>query len=287
MRKYYFGKHASTKWKLSELESSLEYFHNENIDIRNYDALTKIFQKYNSDIELVIHAAAQPSHDWAAKEPLTDFTVNANGTQNMLEVTRLYAPDAVFIFTSTNKVYGDKPNYLPLIEQETRWEIEEDHPYSKNGIDEKMGIDDSKHSIFGVSKLAADIMTQEYGKYFGLKTVVFRGGCLTGPNHSGIELHGFLAYLMKCAVTKEEYTIYGYKGKQLRDNIHSCDLVNAFDYYYANPRIGEVYNIGGSRYSHCSLLEAIKLCETISGNIMKIHYLDSIRMAIICGGLAM
>jgi CDP-paratose 2-epimerase len=278
MRKYFFGEQASTKWTLSELESLYTNFKNVNADIRDFDALTKIFRQYNNDIDLVIHTAAQPSHDWAAKEPFTDFTINANGTLNMLEVTRLNAPDAVFIFTSTNKVYGDTPNYLPLVELETRWEIQERHPYFRDGIDEKMTIDNSKHSIFGASKVAADVMTQEYGKYFGMKTAVFRGGCLTGPNHSGAELHGFLAYLVKCAVIGSPYTIFGYKGKQVRDNIHSLDLVNMFWNFYQNPRPGEVYNAGGSRFSNCSMIEAINLCEQMTGKKMNVTYKEENRI---------
>jgi len=278
MRKYFFGEEASTKWVLSELEDNYSNFRNENLDIRDYEGVNIIFKKYGTDIKLIIHTAAQPSHDWAAKEPFTDFTINANGTLNLLEVTRLNCPDSVFIFTSTNKVYGDTPNKLPLVELDTRWELSEDHPYFKNGIDESMTIDKSKHSLFGASKIAADIMVQEYGKYFGMKTGIFRGGCLTGPNHSGAELHGFLAYLMKCAVTKRIYNIFGYKGKQVRDNIHSYDLINCFYHFYLNPRCGEVYNIGGSRYSHCSIKEAVKICEEISGNKMNINYLESNRI---------
>jgi len=278
MRKYFFGEQSSTKWTLSELERLYTNFKNVNADIRDFAALTKIFRQYNTDIDLVIHTAAQPSHDWAAKEPFTDFTINANGTLNMLEVTRLNAPDAVFIFTSTNKVYGDTPNYLPLVELETRWEIQERHPYFRDGIDEKMTIDNSKHSIFGASKVAADVMTQEYGKYFGMKTAVFRGGCLTGPNHSGAELHGFLAYLVKCAVTGSPYTIFGYKGKQVRDNIHSLDLVNMFWNFYQNPRPGEVYNAGGSRFSNCSMIEAINLCEQMTGKKMNVTYKEENRI---------
>lgn len=278
MRQYFFGKEASTKWTLKELLASYSNFKNEEIDIRNQESIENLFSKYNKDISLVIHTASQPSHDWAAREPFTDFGINANGTLNLLEATRKYSPNAVFIFTSTNKVYGDTPNMLPLDELETRWEISESHIYYKNGIDESMSIDNSKHSIFGASKVAADIMVQEYGKYFGMKTGVFRGGCLTGPNHSGAELHGFLAYLMKCAVTKKEYKIYGYKGKQVRDNIHSADLVDAFYNFYQSPKEGEAYNIGGSRFSNCSMLEAIKKCEEISGNKMNIRYLDNNRI---------
>lgn len=278
MRKYFFGEEASTKWTIAELIANYKNFENQNIDIREFNKIKEVFNKYNSDIELVIHTAAQPSHDWAAKEPFTDFSINANGTLNVLEATRASAPNAVFIFTSTNKVYGDTPNYLPLIELPTRWEVSEKHPFFKNGIDESMSIDQTKHSIFGASKVAADVMVQEYGKYFGMKTGVFRGGCLTGPNHSAAELHGFLSYLMKCAVTKKEYKIFGYKGKQVRDNIHSFDLVNAFYHFYLTPRTGEAYNIGGSRFSNCSMLEAIKMCEEISGNKMNTKYLDNNRI---------
>src|SRR5690606_26243257 len=237
-----------------------------------------IFKEYSSDIKLIIHAAAQPSHDWAAKEPLTDFSVNAIGTLNLLELTRNYCPKAVFIFTSTNKVYGDTPNYLPLIEKEKRWEVDENHHFFKEGIDESMSIDQSKHSVFGASKVAADIMVQEYGKYFEINTGVFRGGCLTGPNHSGAQLHGFLAYLMKCVITGNHYTIFGYNGKQVRDNIHSYDLVNMFWHFYNNPKQGEVYNAGGSRFSNCSMLEAIDLCEKISGKKMNYSYAESNRI---------
>jgi CDP-paratose 2-epimerase len=204
--------------------------------------------------------------------------VNATGTLNMLEMNRQYCPEAVFIFTSTNKVYGDNPNYLPLIETDTRWEIDESHPYYKEGIDELMSIDHTKHSIFGASKLAADVLVQEYGRYFGMKTGVFRGGCLTGPNHSGAQLHGFLAYLMRCAITGQHYTIFGYKGKQVRDNIHSYDLVNMFWHFYQNPRPGEVYNAGGGRFSNCSMLEAITLCEQITGKKMNYSYSESNRI---------
>lgn len=228
MRKVFFGDEASTQWSREKLESEIRDYIHYNEDIRDKTAMEAIFKKYSNDIKLIIHTAAQPSHDWAAKDPFTDFTVNANGTLTLLEMTRQHCPDAVFIFTSTNKVYGDTPNNLPLVELETRWEIDESHPYFKNGIDESMNVDQTKHSLFGASKLAADVLVQEYGRYFNMKTVCFRGGCLTGPGHSSAELHGFLAYLMKCAVTGKHYTIFGYKGKQVRDNIHSYDLVNAF-----------------------------------------------------------
>ena len=278
MRKYFFGEEASTQWQLNQLTSSLPGFTNEAADIRDFPALSRIFDKYGSDVKLVVHTAAQPSHDWAAREPFTDFTVNANGTLNMLEATRQFCPNAVFIFTSTNKVYGDTPNRLPLVEEETRWEIDRTHPYYAEGIDENMSIDNSKHSLFGASKVAADVMVQEYGRYFGMNTGVFRGGCLTGPGHSGAELHGFLAYLMKCAATGKEYRIFGYKGKQVRDNIHSHDLVDLFYHFYQNPRQGEVYNVGGGRFSNCSMLEAIRMCEEITGNKMKAQYVDDNRI---------
>jgi len=272
LRQYFFGEGSSTKWNQERLTGQYPNYHHYAADIRDMPALQAIFEKYGTDIKLIIHTAAQPSHDWAAKEPLTDFSVNATGTLHMLELTRLFCPEAVFIFTSTNKVYGDTPNYLPLVEQESRWEIDDSHPYYQEGIDEKMSIDHCKHSLFGASKVAADVLVQEYGKYFGLKTGVFRGGCLTGPNHSGAPLHGFLSYLMKCAVTGQAYTIFGYKGKQVRDNIHSNDLVNMFWHFYRNPRPGEVYNAGGGRFSNCSMLEAIAICEEISGNQVKYTY---------------
>lgn len=276
MREEFFGCDASTIWNKERLERTIPNYKHYSIDIRDNNEIEKIFKEYNSDIKLIIHTAAQPSHDWASKDPLTDFSVNANGTLIILENTRKYAKDAVFIFTSTNKVYGDTPNKLPLIELETRYEIDKNHKYY-NGIDESMSIDQSLHSLFGVSKVAADILVQEYGKYFGMYTGVFRGGCLTGPNHSGTQLHGFLSYLMKCAITKTPYTIFGYKGKQVRDNIHSFDLINMFWHFYKNPKKGEVYNAGGSRYSNCSILEAIKMCEEITGNKMNYSYSEKNR----------
>lgn len=277
LRSYFFGQEASTSWNKNRLEEKFSNYKHYTADIRSEEAIGKIFAEYGKDIKLVVHTAAQPSHDWAAREPFTDFTVNANGTLVMLEMTRLHCPDAVFIFTSTNKVYGDTPNFLPLVELETRWEIDENHAYFKNGIDEQMSIDHSKHSIFGASKVAADVMVQEYGRYFGMKTAVFRGGCLTGPNHSGAALHGFLAYLMKCAITGNHYTIFGYKGKQVRDNIHSWDLVNMFWHFYQNPRPGEVYNAGGGRFSNCSMQEGITVCEEITGNKMNYSYANDNR----------
>jgi len=276
-RAYFFGKEASTLWNKTLLENKYKNYHHYNEDIRDYSSLEKIFKAYQKDIKLIIHTAAQPSHDWAAKEPITDFTINANGTLNMLELTRLNCPEAVFIFTSTNKVYGDTPNKLPLIELDKRWEIDSSHPYYKDGIDESMSIDQSKHSVFGASKVAADVMVQEYGKYFNMKTATFRGGCLTGPNHSGAQLHGFLSYLMKCSINNTHYTIFGYKGKQVRDNIHAWDLVNMFWHFYQSPKIGEVYNAGGSRFSNCSMIEAIEICEKITGNKMNYSYTNDNR----------
>jgi CDP-paratose 2-epimerase len=278
MRKYFFGDGASTEWNRKRLEEEIPGYTHYAADIRSQVEMEPIFANYGSDLDIIIHTAAQPSHDWAAKEPFTDFSVNANGTLMMLELTRQYAGSAVFIFTSTNKVYGDHPNFLPLRELETRWEPVETHPYASHGIDEQMSVDATKHSLFGASKVAADILVQEYGKYFGMKTVAFRGGCLTGPQHSGTQLHGFLSYLMKCAITGSEYTVFGYKMKQVRDNIHSYDLVSAFDCYAQAPRCGEVYNMGGSRHANCSMMEAIRLCERITGKKVQYAYTDSNRV---------
>lgn len=274
LRSYFFGSEASTSASINKLSNEIENFKNYFMDIRDQENLFNLFKKYNTDIKLVVHTAAQPSHDWAAKEPFTDFTINANGTLNLLEATRLFCPQAVFIFTSTNKVYGDSPNSLPLEELENRWEINSTHMYFENGIDESFTIDQSKHSLFGASKLSADILVQEYGRYFDILTGIFRGGCLTGPNHAAAELHGFLAYLMKCCIQNKEYTIFGYKGKQVRDNIHSFDLISMFDNFYQSPKKAEVYNAGGGRYSNCSMLEAIEMCEKITSNKMKINYSD-------------
>ena len=277
MRKVFFGEDGSVVWNQKRLQRKYGNYRHFSADIRNEAAINRIFRKFKKDIVLVIHAAAQPSHDWAARDPKTDFTVNANGTLILLEAFRLHCPGAVFIFTSTNKVYGDRPNYLPLVELEKRYELPKDHRYYI-GIDETMSIDDCLHSLFGASKVAADVLTQEYGKYFGLKTAAFRGGCLTGPAHSGAELHGFLSYLMKCCVTGRTYKIYGYKGKQVRDNIHSFDLVNAFYHVFNSPRSGEVYNIGGSRFSNASVLEAIEICERVSGKKLNYEYIEKNRI---------
>jgi CDP-paratose 2-epimerase len=277
MRAKFFGESASTRWVRERLEKEVRNYTHYEADIRDYSEISRIFGNYGADIALVIHTAAQPSHDWAATNPFMDFTVNANGTSVMLEATRNFAPESVFIFTSTNKVYGDTPNYLPLQEMETRWEIDSSHPYYVHGIPETMSIDGTLHSLFGASKVAADVLVQEYGKYFGMKTACFRGGCLTGPNHSGTQLHGFLAYLMKCAVTEMPYTVFGYKRKQVRDNIHSADLIGAFHEFFKNPGSGEVYNMGGGRYSNCSMLEAIQLCERIAGKPLNFKYVDENR----------
>lgn len=277
MRRYFFGEEASTNWSRQALEQDVTGYCHETCDIRSEPDVEKIFKRYGKNIAVVVHTAAQPSHDWAAKEPHTDFTINANGTLNLLEQTRRHCPEAVFIFTSTNKVYGDTPNRLPLTEEETRWELSGEHPFGEHGIDETMSIDNSMHSIFGASKAAADLMVQEYGRYFDMKTACFRGGCLTGPGHSGTQLHGFLAYLVKCAITQTPYTVLGYEGKQVRDNIHSFDLVNAFWHFYQTPRSGEIYNIGGSRYSNCSMREAISICEEMTGRAMQWSYSDTNR----------
>jgi len=277
MRSQFFGREASTEWNRQRLEKLLgENYVHKNFDIRDRETIGELFKRYGKDIALVIHTAAQPSHDWAAREPHTDFAINANGTLNLLEATRQYSPEAVFIYTSTNKVYGDIPNRLPLVELPGRWEIQSGHPFEK-GITEDMAVDQCLHSLFGVSKLAADLAVQEFGKYFGMKTVCFRGGCLTGPAHSGAELHGFLAYLMKSTACGIAYTIHGYKGKQVRDNIHCQDLVRAFAEFFKNPRSGEVYNIGGGRESNCSMLEAIEISENIAGRKLNWTYQDQNR----------
>ncbi len=276
MRKVFFGNDACTDWNKTLLENEHKNYLHLSVDIRNQDVIDNIFKKYGSNISLVIHAAAQPSHDWAASDPQADFTVNANGTLVLLEAYKKYSPEATFVFTSTNKVYGDTPNNLPLLELDERYDIDPNSKW-KFGIDETMSIDQSKHSLFGASKLAADILVQEYGRYFGLKTGVFRGGCLTGPSHSGTKLHGFLSYLMKCCITGSEYTIYGYKGKQVRDNIHSSDLINAFDLFHKSSQMAEVYNIGGGLESNCSMLEAIAICQNITGNKLNLKYDDKAR----------
>lgn len=277
MRAYFFGPEASTGWNRRALETDLASYEHRDLDIRDLEKIRPIFEHFGRDISLVVHTAAQPSHDWAAREPWTDFSVNATATLNMLELARTYTPDTCFIFTSTNKVYGDAPNRLPLVEQETRYEIDPAHPF-RDGIPEEMSIDQSTHSIFGASKVAADVLVQEYGRYFDLRTVCFRGGCLTGPHHAGAQLHGFLAYLMKCTVTGSPYSVFGYKGKQVRDNIHCADLIRAFFEVFRDPDCGAVYNMGGGRESHCSMLEAIALCEEIAGRPLDHTYVDENRV---------
>ena len=263
-RKVFFGKDGDISWLKNKLKKELKNYQHFNTDIRNFKNLKKIFKKFKKNISLIIHAAAQPSHDWAKNKAFIDFDINAKGTLNLLELTKLYCPNAPFIFMSTNKVYGDNPNLLPLIEKKTRWEIKKSHKF-KSGIDESMSIDNCTHSFFGASKSYADLIVQEYGKNIGLKTACFRAGCITGPNHSGAKLHGFLSYLVKASLQSKKYFLIGYKGKQVRDNIHSNDLVSCFWEYYKKPGHGEVYNIGGGRYSNCSVIEALNMVENITG----------------------
>ncbi len=272
-----FGAEASTQRVTDRLRGEFPDFRSIDLDIRDADGIERVFAEAGREIELVVHTAAQPSHDWAASDPQADFGINANGTLNLLEAARKHCPEATFIFTSTNKVYGDTPNRLPLVELETRLELPEDHPYFP-GIDTTMSIDSTLHSLFGASKAAADLLVQEYGRYFEMPTVCFRGGCLTGPNHAGAQLHGFLAYLMKCTVTGDEYTIFGYDGKQVRDNVHSADLVDAFLLFHADPKAAAVYNIGGGRDNACSMLEAIKICERIAGRELQWKMSDQARI---------
>ena len=262
-RKFFFGKDGDINWVKKKLRQTLTNYTHYNIDIRNYKNIEKIFKKYKEKIKVIIHAAAQPSHDWAKDKPFIDFDINAKGTLNLLELTRIYSPSAPFIFMSTNKIYGDNPNKLSLVEKKARWEIKKSHKYYQ-GIDETMSIDNCTHSFFGTSKSYADLIVQEYGKNVGLKTACFRAGCITGPNHSGAKLHGFLSYLVKISLQKKKYTMIGYKGKQVRDNIHSKDLVNCFWEFYKKPGSGEVYNTGGGRFSNCSILEALNLVEKIA-----------------------
>jgi CDP-paratose 2-epimerase len=277
MRAYFFGAEASTQRTRDELVKTIPDYQHHDLDIRDANRVLDLFRENREGLAAVVHTAAQPSHDWAAREPQTDFTVNANGTLNLLEAAREVCPEAPFVFTSTNKVYGDTPNRLPLRELPLRWEIADDHEYAP-GISETMSIDYTKHSLFGASKAAADLLVQEYGRYFNMPTVCFRGGCLTGPAHAGAELHGFLSYLMICTVTGRPYRVFGYNGKQVRDNIHSADLVDAFAAFIRAPRVGEVYNMGGSRHSNCSMLEAISLCEEISGKHLSWNYEEANRI---------
>jgi len=273
MRMEFFGPKGDTRENLARLQQATKHFTHHGVDIRDREAVFSLFKAHTFD--LIIHCAAQPSHDRARDIPLDDFDVNAVGTLNLLEATRRHAPDAVFIFMSTNKVYGDAPNELPLVELETRWEYARPEDYE--GIAETFRVDQSLHSLFGASKLAADVMAQEYGRYFGLKTGIFRGGCLTGPHHAGVELHGFLNYLVKVAVTDGEYSIFGYKGKQVRDQIHSADVIAAFEAFAAAPRPGEVYNLGGGRGNAASVLECFALLEQRLGRPVRHRYVDENR----------
>ncbi|MDQ3691965.1 MAG: NAD-dependent epimerase/dehydratase family protein [Chloroflexota bacterium] len=277
LRAYFFGPDASTAHVSAQLAREVDAFRGVELDIRDRDGVERLFAQNAKEIELVVHTAAQPSHDWAAREPHTDFSVNAIGTLNLLEATRQHCPDASFVFTSTNKVYGDRPNSLPLVELDKRWELPEGHVWF-GGIPEDLSIDACTHSLFGASKVAADVLVQEYGRYFDMPTVSFRGGCLTGPHHAGAQLHGFLAYLMRCTVTGAPYTIFGYKGKQVRDNIHATDVVRAFHAYHRDPKPAAVYNLGGGRQSNVSMLEAIELCQQIAGRELDYTLSDQARI---------
>jgi CDP-paratose 2-epimerase len=263
LRKFFFGQDGSTLWVKNRLLKFHKNFKNFSLDIRNSEGVEKLFKRYKKNISLIIHCAAQPSHDYGKNNPQIDFKVNAQGTLNLLELTKKYCSDAPFIFMSTNKVYGDNPNKLRFAETKTRWELSKKDRFYQ-GIKENFSIDNCTHSFFGVSKTYADLIVQEYGKNVGLKTVCFRGGCITGPNHSGAKLHGFLSYLVKQSLFTKKYALIGYKGKQVRDNLHSNDLINCFWEFYKKPRKGEVYNIGGGRNSNCSILEALSIVEKIA-----------------------
>ena len=276
-RQRFFGPAASTRTTRAALSAQFPRYAHNDLDIRDERGVHNLFATHGKDIDLIIHAAAQPSHDWAAGAPLIDFQINAAATLYLLEMARQHCPDAVFIYVSTNKVYGDAANHLPLIERPTRWEVDPAHAYAAHGIDERMPIDSTMHSLMGCSKLAADILVQEYGRYFGMRTGCFRCGCITGGDHAAVEQHGFLAYVMRCAVNKQRYNIHGYQGKQVRDNIHADDLVAAFEAFYVNPKMGAVYNMGGGRHSNCSVLEAVDLCERASGNKLTVVYSDAPR----------
>lgn len=277
LRRVFFGAEGSTEWNRRRLTTTLgQRYRHLDTDIRDRDGIEAVFARYGRDVDVIVHTAAQPSHDWAAGDPFTDFDVNAVGTLNVLQAARTHAPTAPFVFTSTNKVYGDRPNTLPLVELDTRWEIEPGHTYEA-GIREDMSIDTCLHSVFGASKVAADVMVQEFGRYFDMPTACFRGGTLTGPQHSAAQLHGFLGYVMRCAMTRTPYTVFGYQGKQVRDAIHSKDLISAFDRFWRAPRVAEVYNIGGGRSSNCSVVEAIALAEKITGDPMEWTYSETHR----------
>ncbi len=273
MRAIFFGRDGDTRWNQSRLEAATRHFRHVELDIRRRDEVLALLER--EPVDLIVHCAAQPSHDLAAKMPFEDFDVNAGGTLNLLEATRRHRPEAVFVFLSTNKVYGDSPNELPLKELDSRWEYADQSDW--HGVSETQRVDRTMHSLFGASKVAADVMAQEYGRYFGLRVGVFRGGCLTGPSHSGVELHGFLSYLVKCARTGTTYKIFGYKGKQVRDNIHSRDVCRAIHRFYEKPRPGEVYNLGGGRDNSVSLIEAARLVEELGGGRLRSEYVDQNR----------
>ncbi|MCG8591023.1 MAG: NAD-dependent epimerase/dehydratase family protein [Proteobacteria bacterium] len=277
MRREFFGPDGDVAWNTRALRRELARFRAVDLDVRDAPGLERLFARYGRDVKGVIHCAAQPSHDWAARDPVTDFSINAQGTLAVLEATRRHAPEAAFVFTSTNKVYGDAPNFLPRIETPTRFELDPGHAFAEHGIDETLSVDQCLHSVFGASKLAADVLVQEYGRNFGLRTGVFRGGCLTGPAHAGAELHGFLSYLVRCVVEGRPYRVFGYEGRQVRDNIHSRDLVRAFWAFLESPRAGEVYNLGGSRASHCSVREAIALAERAAGRRLQVEWVPRAR----------
>ncbi|MDL2210386.1 NAD-dependent epimerase/dehydratase family protein [Desulfovibrio sp. OttesenSCG-928-O18] len=277
-RRHFFGSAADTTWNVESLRANCSRYTHHHLDIRDENGVNGVFSRYGKAVSLVIHTAAQPSHDWARRDPLTDFSINATGTLMLLEAVRKHCPDAAFVFTSTNKVYGDTVNTLAYRELETRFEPVETEPYAEHGVDEGMSLDRCTHSIFGVSKASADLLVQEYGRYFGMRTGVFRGGCLTGSDHSAAELHGFLGYLMRCAIKNEPYTVYGYKGKQVRDNIHARDIVNAFWHFFESPRPGEVYNMGGARHANISMREAVAACEKLTGRPMRVTYTDEERI---------
>jgi|TARA_B110000259_G_C14029293_1_gene406033 CDP-paratose 2-epimerase len=277
LRQFFFGEDGSTIWQRKELKEKIKKYTHFSADIRSYNNLEKIFKKYKKKIKIIIHCAAQPSHDYGKNFPLLDFNVNAAGTLNMLELTKRYCPESVFINMSTNKVYGDNPNKLHIVEKAKRWELRTNDQNFK-GIKESFSLDSCTHSFFGVSKVYSDLIAQEYGKNSGLKTVSFRGGCITGPNHSGAKLHGFLSYLVKSSLKNKQYSLIGYKGKQVRDNIHSSDLVNCFWEVFKKPQKGESYNIGGGRKSNCSIIEALEMVESLAKIKIKKNYIKKNRV---------
>jgi CDP-paratose 2-epimerase len=274
MRADFFGEKGDTRWNQRRLQTACPRFRHHELDIRDRAGVLALLEQLKPD--LIVHAAAQPSHDLAASRPFDDFDVNAGGTLNLLEAARRFAPEAVFVHMSTNKVYGDGPNTIPLTEQPTRWDYAD--PAYAGGIPETFSIDQCKHSLFGASKVAGDVLVQEYGRYFGMKTACLRGGCLTGPNHSGVELHGFLSYLIRCNIEEREYTIFGYKGKQVRDNIHAYDVARCIEFFYERPQVGAVFNLGGGRGNSISILEAFDRVAQLTGKPMRYRYVDTPRI---------